>query len=51
MSLNTSQKGTPGILANQVAPDIKEERSKAMQDLGKLGFQNFAQKLVKFMRF
>lgn len=41
------RKGTPAAsFANQVAPDIKEERSKAMQDLGKLGFQNFAQKFI-----
>jgi len=41
------RKGTPAAsFANQVAPDIKEERSKAMQAAGKFGFQNFAQRFI-----
>lgn len=41
------RKGTPAAtFENQVAPDIKEERSKAMQATGKLGFRNFAQGFI-----
>lgn len=41
------RKGTPAAaFDNQVPPEIKEERSKAMQATGKIGFQNFAQRFI-----